>query len=29
MAAKAAAKAGNCDPYMDYNCLDQYLGDTW
>jgi hypothetical protein len=26
-AAKAAAKAGNCDPYFNYKCLDQYLGD--
>jgi hypothetical protein len=21
-------RSGNCDPYLDYNCLDAYLGDN-
>jgi hypothetical protein len=26
-AQDAAAKSGNCDPYLDFKCLDTYLGD--
>ena len=26
-AQDAAAKSGKCDPYLDYKCLDTYLGD--
>src|SRR5579871_6618648 len=26
-AQEAAAKSGNCDPYLDYKCLDTYLGE--
>ena len=26
-AQEAAAKSGKCDPYLDYKCLDTYLGD--
>jgi hypothetical protein len=29
MVAKAAARSGNCDPYVNYNCLDAYLGDDF
>ena len=28
-AQDAAAKSGNCDPYLDYKCLDTYLGDDF
>ncbi|MBV8189185.1 MAG: outer membrane beta-barrel protein, partial [Alphaproteobacteria bacterium] len=27
-AQEAAAKNGKCDPYLDYKCLDTYLGDN-
>jgi len=27
MALKAAAASGYCDPYLNYKCLDKYLGD--
>jgi len=26
---KAPAAGGNCDPYVNYNCLDAYLGDDF
>lgn len=29
MALKAAAASGYCDPYLNYKCLDKYLGDDF
>ena len=29
MALKAAAASGYCDPYLNYKCLDTYLGDDF
>jgi hypothetical protein len=28
-AKKAAAKSGECDPYLNFKCLDAYLGDDF
>src|ERR1700741_205195 len=28
-AQDAEAKSGKCDPYLDYKCLDTYLGDDF
>src|SRR5215470_8426293 len=27
-AQESMAKSGKCDPYVDYKCLDTYLGDN-
>ena len=29
MAAKAMERSANCDPYLNYKCLDAYLGDDF